>query len=187
MLFRSTWAFDALGPTGKSAIPELEKLLEKNPGYVPSALAGIGRDAVPELLGALTNQSFFVRDNAAAAIANAIFSGKITPDDASAAFPIAIGNLTYADTNALFQINTRSRAAWLLAALKQSPDVTIPALIRGLEDSDDNAAADCAFALSEFGRQAKPAIPALTKAANSTNALLNLRAKQALEQIDKAQ
>ena len=185
---QATWGFDALGPIAKPAIPKLESCMEKYPGYVPSALAGIGRDALPELLNALTNESFFVRDNTAAAIANAIFLGKISSDEARAAFPIAINNLTYASTNALYQGNTRSRAAWLVAALRLSPDISVPALIQGLDDTNGNGniAGDCAFALGEFGKDAKPAISALTKAAASTNEQLSFKARQSLNQIEKA-
>jgi RNA polymerase sigma factor (sigma-70 family) len=183
---QATWGFDALGPIAKSAIPKLESRMEKYPGYVPSALAGIGRDALPELLNALTNENFFVRDNTAAAIANAIFSGKITSDEVRDAFPIAINNLTYTSTNALYQDNTRSRGAWLIAALRMSPNISVPTLIQGLDDTNGNVAEDCAFALSEFGKDAKPAIPALTKAAASTNEQLSFSAKQSLNQIEKA-
>jgi RNA polymerase sigma factor (sigma-70 family) len=183
---QATWAYDALGPLGKSSIPELARLLEQDPGYVPSALGGIGRDALPVLLNALTNQNFFVHDNAAAALANAIFAGKISPDEASDAFPIALSNLTYTDSNVMYQVNTRDRAAWLLAALKQSPELAVPALTAGLKDPSGTVSADCAFALWNFGKEAKPAIPALTEAAASTNAQLSNMAKQALDIIRKA-
>jgi RNA polymerase sigma factor (sigma-70 family) len=121
----ATWAFDALGPIAKPAIPQLTRLLEQNPGYVPLALAGIGPDAMPELLNALTNGSFWVRDNTAAGLANAISSGKISSDQAIAAYPIALKNLTYTDANPVFQGNTRMRAAGLLDALKLKPDASI--------------------------------------------------------------
>ena len=121
----ATWAFDALGPIAKPAIPQLTRLLEQNPGYVPLALAGIGPDAMPELLNALTNGSFWVRDNTAVGLANAISSGRISSDQAIAAYPIALKNLTYTDANPLFQGNTRMRAAGLLDALKLKPDASI--------------------------------------------------------------
>jgi RNA polymerase sigma factor (sigma-70 family) len=183
---QATWAFDALGPIAKPAIPRLTKLLEQNPGYAPGALAGIGRDALPELLNALTNGSFWVRDNTAAYLGNAIYSGKITPDEASAAFPIAISNLTYTNANALFQNNTRWRAASLLDALKLQPDISVPALIRVLDNTNFTVAATCASALGSFGKQAKSAIPALTVAASSTNAQLSVAAKQSLNRIAQA-
>ncbi|HTJ00885.1 MAG TPA: sigma-70 family RNA polymerase sigma factor [Dongiaceae bacterium] len=182
---QATWAFDALGPLGRSAISELVRIMEKNPGYVPSALAGIGPEALPELLGALTNQNFFVRDNAAGAIANAIFAEKIQPEMASAAYPIALQNLTYTHTNDLYQVNTRSRAAWLLAALHLSPETTVPALIRGLQDSNETVVCDCAFALAQFGNAASPAVPALLQTAASTNARVQRAGRDALEQIER--
>jgi len=183
---QATWGFDALGPIAKPAIPELEKILEKNPGYAPLALAGIGPDALPQLLKAFTNENFWVRDNTTVAIANAIYSGKITAEEASATLPIAIHNLTYENSNELFQGNTRHRAASLLGALKQSPDISVPALIQGLGDTNASVAAECAFALSEFGAQAKTAIPELTRLANSTNSFVKDKAQQSLKTIQEA-
>ena len=182
---QATRAFDALGPIGKPAIPKLTKLLEQNPGYVPGALAGIGRDALPVLLNALTNGSFFVRDNTAAYLGNAIYSGKITSDEASAAFPVAIDNLQYDSTNALFRDNTRWRAASLLDALKMEPDISVPALIKGMEDLNFTVAATCAQALGSFGDRAKSAIPVLTAASGSTNQQLSWAASRSLEMIER--
>lgn len=101
---QATWAFDALGAAGQPAIPQLENLLAVTPGYVPSALAGIGRDALPTLLKALTNEVFWVRDNTAAAIANGIHQGKFTGHEAIAALPIALNGLSY--TNATNSLST---------------------------------------------------------------------------------
>jgi HEAT repeat protein len=182
-----TWAFDALGPIGIPAIPKLVKLKEQNPGYVPGALAGIGRDALPDLLNALTNGSFWVRDNTAAYLANAIYSGKISSTEASAAFQIAIENLQFDSTNTLFRGNTRWRAASLLGALKLEPDISVPALIKGMEDTNISVAGECALALGQFGNQAKSAIPVLTKASSSTNSFLSRTASFSLGMITRKQ
>ena len=181
-------AFNALGPIARPAIPKLTNLLEQNPGYVPLALADIGPDAMPEILNALTNAngSFWVRDNAAAALANAIHSGKITPEEAKDSFPVAIHNLTYTNNNSLLQNNTRHRAASLLNALKLEPDISVPALIRGLENSNFSVAAECARALGGFGKSAKPAIPVLSAAASSTNNYLSSAATMSLYAITNA-
>ncbi|HEX5218667.1 MAG TPA: protein kinase, partial [Verrucomicrobiae bacterium] len=120
----AAWAFDVLGDTARPAIPSLEELLEVTPGYVPSALAGIGRDALPTLLKALTNEVFWVRDNAAAAIANGIHQGKFSGHEAIAALPIALSNLSYTNaTNSLFEANTRARAEALIQAIRSDPAV----------------------------------------------------------------
>jgi hypothetical protein len=128
-LGQATWAFDALGPAAKSAIPQLVKLLPVSPGYVPGALAGIGPDALPELLQALTNDVFWVSDNTAADLANAIYRGKITGKQALAALPIALRNLSYTNpTNSLYEVNTRARAQGLRDAILSDPAVMEMAL-----------------------------------------------------------
>jgi RNA polymerase sigma factor (sigma-70 family) len=225
-LSQTTWAFDALGPIAKSAIPKLEKLQDKYPGYVPSALAGIGPDALPVLLKSLTNDNFFVRDNTAGALANALFSQKISSDAAKDALPIALSNLEYTNANPMFQVNTRYRAASLVGALHREPDESVPALVKCMEESLDkgqftvagecasalgslnaqaalpsmircldktsepttnisviSCATDCTIALGRFGKDAQTAIPVLTKAANSTNAVLSQFATMSLKRI----
>jgi hypothetical protein len=123
-MLQASWAFDALGSAGKPAIPQLVKLLDVSPGYVPGALAGIGREALPELLQALTNENFWVRDNTAADLANAIYRGKISGHEAVAALPIAMRNLSYTNpTNSLYEANTRSRAEGLRQAILADPVV----------------------------------------------------------------
>ena len=63
-----------------------------------------------------------VRDNAAASLANAIYRGKISGQDALPAWPIAWKNLDYTNsTNSLYEANTRHRAAALLDAIRGDP------------------------------------------------------------------
>jgi RNA polymerase sigma factor (sigma-70 family) len=183
---QATWAFDALGSIGKPAIPELTRILEQNPGYVPGALAGIGRDALPELLKALTNADFFVRDNTAAYLANAIDDGKITPAEAQAAFPIAINNLTYTSTNELFRENTRWRAAGLLGALELHPDVAVPDLIQGMDNTNPSVAAECAASLGKFGPDAAPAVPKMIAGINGSNLLISVQCAMSLGEVSYA-
>ena len=159
---QAIWAFDALGSIGKQAIPELVKLLDQtprvNPGVVPLALAGIGPDAMPELLSELTNANYFVRENAASGLANAIANQKISANMASAALPIALNNL---------KGDTRWQAVALIQALHLEPDESVPALIKCMEESMNEAqftlAAQCAVALSSFGDNAQKAIPSMIK------------------------
>jgi hypothetical protein len=94
---QAAWAFKALGPAGVPAIPELLKLQESNPGYVPGALAGIGVAALPYLIQDLTNKNEWVRDNAVAYLANAMSDHSIPSSEAKIALPLLIGKLR--DTN----------------------------------------------------------------------------------------
>ena len=181
-LRQATWAFDALGPLGKSAIPKLNSLLEKTAGYVPSALGGIGRDALPSLLQALESTNMFVRDNSAGALATAISYEKFPATEAAAAVPIALRYL--ADTNA----HTRWYAAQLLEALKQQPDRCVPALAEGLTDPESpEVSISCANALRAYGKQSESAIPALIIAADSPNTRLKLAAVRALAAVHSTQ
>jgi HEAT repeat protein len=94
---QATWAFKALGPAGSPAIPELLRLEDSNPGYVQGALAGIGVDARPYLIQGLTNKNVWVRESAAAYLANAVSDRSIPSSAAKMALPLLIGNLR--DTN----------------------------------------------------------------------------------------
>ncbi len=58
-LRRGTMGFVALGEMGEPAIPTLLTLVEEYPSYVPGALAGIGRPAVPALQKCLANSKVY--------------------------------------------------------------------------------------------------------------------------------
>jgi RNA polymerase sigma factor (sigma-70 family) len=183
---QATWGFDALGPIAKPVISKLESRMEKYPGYVPSALGGIGRDALPELLTALTNNSFWVRDNTAAALASAIYEQKITPSEAEAAFPITINNLTYTSTNELFRENTRLRAAGLLGALGLHPDVAVPALIQGMDNTNPSVVAECAASLGKFGPDAAPAVPKMIQGLHNSKLQISVACVMSLGEVGEA-
>jgi hypothetical protein len=100
---QATWAFKALGPAGSPAIPELMRLEESNPGYVPGALAGIGAVALPYLIQGLTNKNEWVRGNTATYLANAVSDRSISDSEARMALPLLIGNLSDTNNNVRLQ------------------------------------------------------------------------------------
>jgi hypothetical protein len=104
---QATWAFKALGAAGSPAIPELLRLEDSNPGYVPGALAGIGVVALPFLIQGLTNDNEHVRGNVAVYLANAVSDQSISASEAKIALPQLIANLQ--DTNA--SVRAQSAAA----------------------------------------------------------------------------
>ena len=87
-LSRGVAGFTALGERGAPAIPELEKMITRTPGYVPAALAGIGHEAVPALCRALTNQHPYVPSNTAAYIANYTAMGRLGSNDLVVLLPL---------------------------------------------------------------------------------------------------
>jgi hypothetical protein len=58
-IYRATSGFRALGEVAEPAIPQLLAMVEAKPGYVPGALAGIGRPAVPALHQCLANTRLY--------------------------------------------------------------------------------------------------------------------------------
>ena len=176
---QATWAFKALGAAAVPAIPQLVTLLEKNPGYVPGALAGIGPDAVPNLCQALDSSNGFVRANTAAYLANAVWDRSIPKSNAIPAVPLLVRNLQ--DTNHL----VRWYSASTLGAITYNPDIVVPALIKALEDSNGAVAEEAARALIPFGSRAKSAVPALRVANQHKDTRVSGAAAAALKQIDR--
>jgi len=152
----ATWAFQALGATARPAIPELVRLLDQNPGYVPAALAGIGVDAVPALVNALTHTNRHVRANAGGALANAVSRGGIPRAVPVAAIPLWLEQLKDNDAN------LRYYAAWGLGTLREHPELCIPALMRSLDDPVASVQTASAKSLQDFGPLAVEAVPKLT-------------------------
>jgi hypothetical protein len=81
----------------------------------------------------------------------------------------AIRVLLHTATNSNSRV--RASALWALGEIHAEPQLCVPALIQGLNDSDDWARLSAAHALGMFGTDAQPAIPALTGLANFTPVL----------------
>ena len=191
-----------LGNCGAAAgrsVPELAWLLRHDPdgamlNEVAKALAQIGVPALGELRQALRDENPRLRQRAAWALA------RFGPD-ARAAVPDLIDALK--DTQpavrahaaaALGEIGADARAAVerLVAAVRdRSPEVRMQALnALGLigpdavaplakvldEDTDDRVRGDAARVLAFYGKDAKPAIPALIRAARDRNSFVRLAA-----------
>jgi hypothetical protein len=186
---RAVRGFEALGSEASSLITEFPNLFEKSPGYSLSAFAAIGKETTPMLIEALTHKNAFVRNNAAGALTQQLYDGKITPQDASEALLMAFQNLAYSGTDTNypdhFPDSVRWRAAALVGALGLQPEDSIRALLTAMNNSGDSVVVECAEALEKFNA-AKAAIPALTRVANSaTNQFLRKMAQDALDRINK--
>jgi len=122
-LRRGTWGFWALGELGEPAIPTLLSMVEGYPGYVPGALAGIGRPALPALQQCLTNNQQYtnalgiyaiVPGNTISEIFNATSYGPFSKADV-AIFLATIQAWAQQSTNGQAQ----SKAAWFLSHYDQ--------------------------------------------------------------------
>ncbi len=122
-LKRGAWGFGALGELGESAIPKLMTLVEDYPGYVPGALAGIGRPALPALQQCLANTKLYttsigvyaiVPGNTISEIFNATSLGPFTKSEISIFLP-TIQAYALQSTNSQAQ----SKATWFLEHYEQ--------------------------------------------------------------------
>lgn len=117
-LQRAATGFCALAELGESAIPALLERVEVYPGYVPGALAGIGRPAIPALHQCLANTRLYTNSAGIYAIApgntiseifNATSLGPFDKSDTTVFLP-TITNWVQQTTNQ----QAKSKAQWFL-------------------------------------------------------------------------
>ncbi|MBI3414534.1 MAG: HEAT repeat domain-containing protein [Verrucomicrobia bacterium] len=178
---RAARAFYILGAEAKSAIPELTVLMQKDNGYVSSALAGIGPDALSTMTNALLSPTPHVAGNAAKAIQIALFRKTIQRSDVVATVPVLARNLK--DSNP----HTRRYAAAALGEIRTDPFTFVPALENLLGDTNAGVRAQAANALRKFGENALPVIPALSNALNDPDPAVRERVEKALLEIKKSE
>jgi hypothetical protein len=175
----SVWGFVILGPSARSAIPDLVRIA--NRGDRPSAdiavfyLRYLGIDALPPLLSIMTHN------------ANTTFPLRCGAID-------SIGDMGYLGTNArpaivlliesLNEPDVATRAATALGSLHLDNDVSIPALIRCTRSTNDSLRKTGILSLGKFGRSAQAQVlPVLTKLLDDPDASIRYAATAALEQI----
>jgi hypothetical protein len=138
---RAIQACYALGPTAKAAIPELtERLSERRISQTlrTFALAATGPDALPSMIGALTNSDPEVRLYTASAFRNVAF-------EAEAAVPALV--MCLSDRQ---DYRVRCEAAMALAHIRKQPEIVLPALTQNLSDTNETVRSLTASALAQF-------------------------------------
>lgn len=183
---RSWKVFQALGPAGKSAIPQLVQLLgNTDRGIATTAisdLANIGTNAIPPILAALTDQNPKIREDAAAslgAIGEAIRTIKVTtpegrmrfihePMDTSEQPVIEPVRMALLQSLKDSEPAVRRTSAMALTQCDTVPAVAVPALISALEKETSYSRTNFAmrslcFALAYYTTNATPAVPLLIK------------------------
>jgi HEAT repeat protein len=167
----SAYAFEALGEQAQGAIRDLDVMLHSAPKmdlYFPaSALAAIGRPALPTFISALTNQNPSVQ----IAVIQAFDS---LGTNKGLAAPALLQTLRDPD------LGVRQATASLLGLSGISADLVVPALISTLSDSNRYVRSMAGYSLINLGPKA---IPALENALSSTNELIRRGAATALQGI----
>jgi len=144
---RAIQACYALGPVAKAAVPDLLQLLGE--GRVSFSLrsftlAAMGSEALPSLIGGLTNRQSEVRLYAAMALRNVSYD----VEPAVPALVVCLGDRQ--------DYRVRCEAAMTLAHIRKKPEVVVPALTQNLSDTNETVRSMAATALARF-RDTPPA------------------------------
>jgi len=169
----ATWALYAMGTNARPALPVLANMLLHTNYLINSStvLAGIGPDAVPVLLTALTNQNYRIR--------HAVISGMgWAHSDFDILVPALAARLQ--ETNHL----VCGAAAISLGHLHAKPDIAIPALTNAYSNTNPLVRSSILISLGEFEHQASPAIPTITSALKDDSQSVRESAAWAFKQID---
>jgi len=169
----ATWALYAMGTNAKPALPALAQMLLRTNNLICSAtvLAGIGADAIPVLLTALTNQNDRIR--------HAAISGMgWTRSDFDILVPALAARLQ--ETNRL----VCCAAAISLGHLHAKPEIAVPALTNAYSNADTLARSSILMSLGQFEGQAKAAVPTITSALKESSQSVRESAAWAFQQID---
>lgn len=165
-------AFEVLGASAESALPQLADLLGKgvDPCNICYALGRIGPKSVDVLTQALTNENVQVRFCAAVALADSKLQ-------AVSAVPELVNLLKDSSRD------VRRAAVEAIGVIRARPEIAVPSLIDLLKDNEVLVRLNAAKALGRFGAYAKAAVPILEKALNDDDPLMRKISEAALRQI----
>jgi hypothetical protein len=177
--FAAEFGFRVLGAEAKSAVPRLTALLSNTnvaaPAAVYRALTGIGKDGLPPLLAAFSDEKSAIRGFLALCIVDA-YRNANEPVRASEFW---LECLKSKDVNV---VNA--------AAMKATPfdfpsgsDLLIPALAEATRHSNIFTRCLVIEALPKFGAKARPAVPALASCLTDAQRLVRSAATNALMEI----
>ena len=169
----AAWALYAMGSNASPALPALTNLLFRSNILISTttAMAGIGVEAIPVLLAALTNRDYRIRHSAASGLG-------WEQTHLNIVVPALIARLE--DTNNL----VRSAAAVSLGQLHSEPELTVPALIRYLSSDNSLFRGLILISLRDFGTNARAAVPAIVSALTDQDERVRQNATFALKEID---
>lgn len=155
--------FEALGEMAVPWIPDLVAAATNNIGYGTVALVAVGPPALPAVTNLLATSVFPLTGNLIGALANAIYSGRISESAASIAVPVLLAAAESQDSHA------RQHALTALGAIHQQPGDCIPALLKALADPSPQIREKAIVSLGAFGPEAGVHTAAVAAQFNSTH------------------
>lgn len=168
-------AFRVLGPLAKPWLGELASMVtNSSPDAATDALWAISNirdeEACSVLIRAMASTNLEIRGWAVAALGDMGWRGR-------AAVPQLVEILQSTNNRVPFM------AAWSLASISTSPEVTMPALIERLKVCQSSEAVPVMNAFASYGRLAIEVLPLVRERAASSNEWVALAAKEALSKI----
>lgn len=174
-VYVAAWALGLIGPSAQEAIPSLNSGLTNNVSCrISSQAALINLHATPifplvEQLKDTTNATQWYY---------AMMVVKECGTNALPAVPVFISALNC--TNG----NIQSLSLWALGWLHQKPEACIPALLPFLASKQDYLREGAINSLHRFGKDAKPAVPALLRCLTDETYAVRTLTTNALDDID---
>ena len=169
--------FNLLGPQASSAVPELSRFINSSKSrhvvFAINALSYTGKEALPGLLSALTNQQVAVRSHVAYVVAWMAAHGT----DATIAVPILVQCARDKDQT------LAQDALDVLGQLRLEPQIAVPCLTSHLTNSSVPLRMVSAMSLARFGPDARPGLPSLVDALKDSNPVVREAVTNALLKI----
>jgi hypothetical protein len=166
-----------LGSNASPAVPELtRRMMTRNSDSGVSAaiaLGNMGGAGLPALLSALTNAQ---TPNRVMVVRSAAHATRVASNDISG---ITVLAQCVRDTN----LAVAATAAMVLGSITNQPGITVPALIEGLKEPGGQVRARSADALSNYGVQAREAVPVLLQYHNDPDAFVRQCVSNALQNL----
>jgi hypothetical protein len=162
---RGIRALEVLGPLAKGNLPELVTMASLSTGYSEGALMAIGPDAIPAFTNLLAVSTFPRTGNLIGAFANSVYADRIKPEQAAVTLPYLVKVFQSADSHG------RWYAASALGAVHQDPDLCVPLLFSGLNDTNSSVRESCVQSLGAFGEAASKHAEKLAQAFDGADAL----------------
>ncbi|MCX6925747.1 MAG: HEAT repeat domain-containing protein [Verrucomicrobia bacterium] len=162
-------ALEALGPEAAPAIPQFSRMLNegRNCNAAAWALAKIGTNALPALIGALSSRNESVRMEAAGVMG-------WFREEAEAAVPALVECIRDEDRY------VRGNAIAALQAIPKRPDIAVPALITALADPDASVYENVDTVLRKYALvEPEATIPMLIQAARQEQNPVSIRFRAA--------
>jgi hypothetical protein len=171
--------FEILGEAAAPAIPELVRVANQgNPPTSPlatTALAFLGKDALPPLLALMTNSTWMVRKEATSSAMQSVVQ---IQDLNTNRKPGVVLLMRY-----LSDPRLAPSAAEVLGRLGRESDISVPALAECTRSSNQDLRMAAVISLGTFGASARPAVPQLLKLLDDPSADVRNEATNALQKI----